>query len=233
LPRRVVIGPEYRFGLEDTFATDATVVNDLVHMEMRDGGGVIFFADDTAERGEELFFIYLELKDRSKTATVSASYVEQALDGTRCARTVEQTITGVRRIYFPPRCQEGRYKPRSVIVFCADAGMILRKIRWRHWNDPVATGRARAWANTCEPSCVEGRFIRYQVAVSVRRTDAATTQANTSTRASGLRSCKEGAATHRQFECRYGVPEQGRRATDVTECRGIRGKTAASPHEDA
>jgi hypothetical protein len=167
VPSRVVIGPSYRFGLDDNLDSGSFVVDDLVHIEMHDGNGV-FFEDDTRQRGEELFFFYLELGD-PRTIVVSASYVEQAPDGTRCERHIAKTVRGTRKLYFPPRCQDGSYRPRGVIVFCADAGMILSKIRWHGWNRSAATGRATAKANTCVPSCAEGRFESYRVALRASR----------------------------------------------------------------
>jgi len=167
LPRRLVIGPEYRFGLEDN-VTDAVAVSDVA-IEMRDRNGRRIFGGVTAARGDELFAIFLKLKDASTTATVSASWVETRADASQCTRRVEQTVIGIRRLYFPPRCQEGAYRPRSVIVTCGDANFRLRKIRWRGWTRNVATGRATAMANDCTPSCVAGTFRRYKVAVRAYR----------------------------------------------------------------
>jgi hypothetical protein len=49
------------------------------------------------------------------------------------------------------------------------AGFLLQNIRWRGWSRDAATGRATALANTCRPSCAEGRFRRYRVAVRAYR----------------------------------------------------------------
>lgn len=169
LPSRAVIGPEHPFGLEDTFAGDAVVVGDLVRVEMRGEAGDVFFTGRTRQRDDELFFVWLDPEDRGDPVTISARFTEQKIDGTRCERVVEKQVTGYVRLYFPARCYGGSYRPRSVIVFCADAGMVLRQTKWRGWNRSIATGRAVALTKTCKPDCATGGFVNYHVAVRVYR----------------------------------------------------------------
>jgi hypothetical protein len=74
------------------------------------------------------------------------------------------------RTYMPDCQSKLRFQPRTVTVFCADGGMVVRKIDWTSWGDDAARGDSRrAWVNDCEPSCAEGRFRRYHARLLLRR----------------------------------------------------------------
>ena len=73
------------------------------------------------------------------------------------------------RLYFPSRCYNAAYKPRSVIVTCADANYRLRGLRWRRWNGPVARGRGFVYVNDCIPFCAAGRFHYHPVVVRLTK----------------------------------------------------------------
>ena len=74
------------------------------------------------------------------------------------------------RTYMPDCQSKLRYQPRNVTVFCADAGMVVRRIDWTDWKDRRARGESRrALANDCQPSCADGTFHRYQVRLLLRR----------------------------------------------------------------
>jgi len=74
------------------------------------------------------------------------------------------------RTWYPDCAFNAHYKPRSIVVFCADAGMEIRRIHWYHWAGQKARGRSsRAYANDCLPSCAAGHFHRYRVRILLRR----------------------------------------------------------------
>jgi hypothetical protein len=74
------------------------------------------------------------------------------------------------RTYMPDCQSKLRFQPRTVIVFCADGGMVVRRIDWTSWGDLRAHGDSRrAWVNDCEPNCAEGDFDRYHVRLLLRR----------------------------------------------------------------
>jgi hypothetical protein len=74
------------------------------------------------------------------------------------------------RTYVPDCRSDLQFKPRSITVFCADAGMVARRIDWTRWTDRRAEGDSRrALANDCEPSCAEGTFHRYHARMLLRR----------------------------------------------------------------
>lgn len=77
---------------------------------------------------------------------------------------------GQARTYYPNCAAQQRYKPATVVVFCGDAGVVLRRMHWYSWGAREARGRTRyAYANTCKPTCVEGRFVRYSARVVLQR----------------------------------------------------------------
>jgi hypothetical protein len=74
------------------------------------------------------------------------------------------------RTYYP-NCQgKARYKPKTVTVFCGDAGMVVKRLRWYRWRASSARGRSRyAYVNDCSPNCAEGKFHRYRVRLVLKR----------------------------------------------------------------
>jgi hypothetical protein len=62
------------------------------------------------------------------------------------------------RLYFPSTCRAPKYKPKRIIVACADVGLYLTSMRWRGWNTTVAKGSGTAHANDCIPYCAVGHF---------------------------------------------------------------------------
>jgi hypothetical protein len=60
-------------------------------------------------------------------------------------------------------CERGRFKPRRVIVTCADANFRVRGISWSSWTRDEATGRGTALVNDCKPNCANGTFRSFPV----------------------------------------------------------------------
>ncbi len=67
------------------------------------------------------------------------------------------------RVYFPRDCQHNAYKPRSIVVTCADANFVLKRVRYSTYGPKGARGTATASINSCTPSCVAGKFHDYKV----------------------------------------------------------------------
>jgi hypothetical protein len=66
--------------------------------------------------------------------------------------------------FYPDCLSNVQYKPHTITVFCADAGMLIRHIHWSRWGATRARGKSSyAYANNCKPSCAEGHFYRYHV----------------------------------------------------------------------
>jgi hypothetical protein len=135
---------------------------------MSDGGDRPFFEGNTRQRNDETFFVSLDRNDRG--AVITATYTEQTVgDNPPCQRQISRTVTGIRKIYFPGHCAEGEYRPRTVIVACGDANFRLANVTWKGWNHAVATGRAVARVNICEPDCASGHVASFRARVRAYR----------------------------------------------------------------
>jgi hypothetical protein len=67
------------------------------------------------------------------------------------------------RTFYPNCAAALRYKPKSLIVFCGDAGVRASHVRWYRWGRREARGRsAYVYANTCMPDCATGGARRYR-----------------------------------------------------------------------
>lgn len=71
------------------------------------------------------------------------------------------------------RCGGARgVRPAQLVLACADANWGLSSLRWGRWGGARATARGTAYANTCDPSCVDGTFVHYRVRVLAQRLSA-------------------------------------------------------------
>jgi len=73
-----------------------------------------------------------------------------------------QSVTSV---YFPSNCRNERFKPRTIVVTCADANFQIRQLRWQRWATSSAAGHGSARINDCQPNCDPGRFRSYRQVV--------------------------------------------------------------------
>ncbi|MGI8624810.1 MAG: hypothetical protein ACR2NB_15320 [Solirubrobacteraceae bacterium] len=60
------------------------------------------------------------------------------------------------RVLAVGNCLKASYKPRQIVLACADGGARLVRISWSRWGGRTAAGRGKLVVNTCEPSCVDG-----------------------------------------------------------------------------
>jgi len=60
-------------------------------------------------------------------------------------------------------CQHGKFKPRKIIITCADANFRVKGITWSSWTRQEARGHGTAVVNDCEPNCAEGTFHNYPI----------------------------------------------------------------------
>jgi hypothetical protein len=58
-------------------------------------------------------------------------------------------------------------EPSSIVLTCADAGIRIEGLTWVTWTDSAAAGHGTLWENQCVPSCAEGKFAKYPVAVAL------------------------------------------------------------------
>jgi len=74
-----------------------------------------------------------------------------------------ETPKTIGRVYFPSRCVNQAYRPRTVVVACGDGNLVLTRMRWSGWNRKSTAGRGIARANDCQPYCAAGKFRSYRV----------------------------------------------------------------------
>ncbi|HEU4657043.1 MAG TPA: hypothetical protein VFR97_05940 [Capillimicrobium sp.] len=73
------------------------------------------------------------------------------------------------RVFFPGNCERNAYKPSKIVVACADAGFVVKKIRWGAYGDTRAVGAGTARVNDCDPDCAGGTFHSYDAKVTLSR----------------------------------------------------------------
>jgi len=64
-------------------------------------------------------------------------------------------------------CGELSTKPTGIVLACADANTALETLKWTTWSSGTAKGTGVYSYNDCEPTCVAGKFHRYQVNVTL------------------------------------------------------------------
>jgi hypothetical protein len=82
---------------------------------------------------------------------------------------ISPAVAQARTLY--PNCASHlRYKPKSLILFCADAGVTAQRVRWYRWGAREARGASRyVYAKTCVPDCATGGVRRYRARFVLRR----------------------------------------------------------------
>lgn len=73
------------------------------------------------------------------------------------------------RVFFPGDCETNSYKPKKIVVACADANFFVKKIKYIAYGDTNAHGTGVARVNDCDPNCAAGEFHSYDVAVRLSR----------------------------------------------------------------
>ena len=132
-------------------------------------GNRTFYEDTTTDEFAELY-LSLDLQDAPATVTASFEQTNSLADEpVPCVRTITANTSGFRHFGLIDRCDAPSYRPRSIIIACGDGNFGLTALRWRGWNDAVATARGEAYANDCLPSCAGGRLHRYPVRLRAYR----------------------------------------------------------------
>ncbi len=79
-------------------------------------------------------------------------------------------LAGSHRVKFPSRCTNSVYRPHHFVAACGDAGLVVKKIDWRHYGFSYARGRGTGYYKTCIPDCASGGIRRARVKVRLYRT---------------------------------------------------------------
>ena len=59
------------------------------------------------------------------------------------------------------------YKPSKIIIACGDGNLYVTELKWSSWGTTSAKGAGTGHQNTCTPSCAQGRFKTYPLAVKL------------------------------------------------------------------
>jgi hypothetical protein len=70
---------------------------------------------------------------------------------------------------FVSNCEKQVYKPKTITVFCADAGVVIKKIKYSSYGAKTAAGTGTAVVNLCEPDCAAGKTKNYKVKLKLSR----------------------------------------------------------------
>lgn len=54
------------------------------------------------------------------------------------------------------------YKPKQIVLACADAGVYVGNITWRKWTMNGASGTGTLFVNSCNPTCSAGNVETYK-----------------------------------------------------------------------
>jgi len=66
------------------------------------------------------------------------------------------------RVYVS-NCEKQVYKPKTITAFCADAGVIINKVKYSSYGSKTAKGTGVAAVNLCEPNCAAGKTQNFKV----------------------------------------------------------------------
>jgi hypothetical protein len=70
---------------------------------------------------------------------------------------------------FVSNCEKQVYKPKTITAFCADAGVIIKSVKYSSYGAKTATGTGTAAVNLCEPNCAAGKTKNFKVRFTLSR----------------------------------------------------------------
>jgi hypothetical protein len=66
-------------------------------------------------------------------------------------------------------CDTAGFKPTSITITCADAGMFVNDIKWSKWDATGAEGTGTYNVNDCDPYCAAGKMHTAVVTVKLSK----------------------------------------------------------------
>lgn len=66
-----------------------------------------------------------------------------------------------------PSCLHERYKPKQIVIACADGTDVLKGLRWSSWSATKAAGTGTDYVVSCNPDCASGHRTAYPVTVTL------------------------------------------------------------------
>ena len=80
-----------------------------------------------------------------------------AVPSAHAASTVDPTKT-----YLVDCGGSPKIKPKTIVLACGDAGVLIRKITWSSWDANGATGTGTLVENVCVPTCAAGNVSTFR-----------------------------------------------------------------------
>ncbi len=60
-------------------------------------------------------------------------------------------------------------RPKSILIYCGDAGEFIYPVRWTNWRQPRASGTGDLYLNLCTPDCAAGHFVHEPATILLTR----------------------------------------------------------------
>jgi hypothetical protein len=73
------------------------------------------------------------------------------------------------KAFAPKDCTKPRIEPKRIVITCGDGGFYIKMKHWASFNGKEATGKGKAFINSCDPSCAAGTFNTYAVKVHLTK----------------------------------------------------------------
>jgi len=73
------------------------------------------------------------------------------------------------RTYVTSNCSGAAFKPRSIVLTCGDAGLIVTKVQWPQWGKRKAHGAGLGVQKVCKPNCAAGKVAKAAMKVILSR----------------------------------------------------------------
>jgi hypothetical protein len=64
-------------------------------------------------------------------------------------------------------CEVPTFKPKRIMIYCADGGAYIDQITWSSWGLAGASGTGDYYRNLCKPDCADGQIVHSPVKVSL------------------------------------------------------------------
>jgi hypothetical protein len=124
--------------------------------DLDDHGSILAATDRSRRYGRRMFRPLIALTAAAAAAVPVLAAPAGAADD-----------TGLR--VYVSNCIKQVYQPKTITLACADAGFVVNKIRYSSYGAKRAAGTGTAVINTCDPSCVAGKDVRYPARIALSR----------------------------------------------------------------
>lgn len=102
------------------------------------------------------------MRTRALRLILAAALACLAIGGVAASASAERT-------FFPSHCSNAKFKPKSIIVACGDAGLIVDGITYSHYGSKRAAGSGNSHTNTCMPDCASGTRVDRPATITLFR----------------------------------------------------------------